>query len=509
MKRWISIALFMVGITTTAGLRMAHAIQLDWSGQFWFDNHWLNNYQLDRSRPGYDNDPGFRNAGSPYVPGVGEKNVVWYSAFFRLKPKVIVNDSVDIRSELHLGSPIYGFLGRSFPSSGNEPLIFTNSSRDNFVVGAQRYWANLKTDFGTIELGRAPIDWGLGGIWDAGDDLFDRYQSTGDMIRLTSKFGNFYIQPALVKVATGNNVGGATINGNTAQGHDDITDYDLAVKYDNSEDDFEFGMMWTKRTGNPSQKSIAFARDAAGNPLGSTRINYNLFDFYAKKKWKRFWIGGELPLFNGDLGAIDGQNEFQYKAFAVLFEGGYTSDVWDVDLKAGHVPGQPPGSAGDNKFRAIYLNRNYDLGLIMFHYNLYGLSNNNPDTVAAANLNSPYDATIVNANYFSITPKAKLDKWTLKGTFAFAFADEVATANRRFYNHESRQFFDGIGNQSSFMGWEMDYGLGFQWDENVTFGWDFGFFFPGDYFAFTNLSNPARFNTDFMFASQVKVGITF
>ena len=31
-------------------------------------------------------------------------------------------------------------------------------------------------------------------------NLFDRYQSTGDMVRLTSKFGNFSVQPALVKV---------------------------------------------------------------------------------------------------------------------------------------------------------------------------------------------------------------------------------------------------------------------------------------------------------------------
>src|SRR5687768_614239 len=105
---------------TILSLPEASAVQLDWSGQFWFENHWLNNHQLDRGRPGYDADPNFYNAGGPYVPGVGEKNIVWYSTFLRLKPKVIVNDSIHIKSEWHVGSPIYGFLGRDFPGSAGE-----------------------------------------------------------------------------------------------------------------------------------------------------------------------------------------------------------------------------------------------------------------------------------------------------------------------------------------------------------------------------------------------------
>lgn len=505
MKRWISVALLIVGLTAATGINRADAIQLDWNGQFWFENHWINNYQLDRARPGNDADSTLASNGSPYVSGTGEKNSVWYDAFLRLKPRLVVNDSIFVKSELQIGSPQYNFLGRGFPGSGDERFNFTGSQKENFSIGAQRFWANLITDFGTFEIGRAPLHWALGAIYNSGDNLFEKYQSTGDMVRLTSKFGNFSIQPALVKVAVGNNVSGAQdSSGNIFQGNDDVTDYNLAVKYDNSEEDFEFGMMWTKRTGNTAQNTLYFNPQKAG----SRRINFSLFDFYSKKHWGRWFIGGELPLFNGSLGALDGANEFDYKTFAVVLEGGYTSDLWDIGLKVGHVPGEPATKAGDTKFRAVYLNKDYKLGLIMFNYNLYGLTGNNPDTTSSSQLQSPYDNQIVNANYLALNPQLKLDKWTIHTTFVAAYAPNTASSGSRFYNYSRRTFYNAADNQSSFLGWETDLGVAFKWDENIVAAWDMGFWFPGRYYAFANAPG-IKLGTDSMFASQVRVGVSF
>lgn len=481
------------------------ALQMDWGGQFWFSNDWLINYQLDSKRSGGETNQTYINNGSPYVPGAGEKGANWYSAFLKLNPTAIVNDSLIIKSELHLGSPRFGFLGRSYPIHSDEKFNFTGSQRDSFSVGAQRFWANWITDFGTFEVGRAPLDWGYGAVWNAGDNLFDRYQSTGDMVRLTSKFGNFYIQPAIVKIAVGENVSGATVSNQTVRGNDDVTDYDLALKYDNPEEDFAVGMMWTKRKGNTAQQTIYFNP----NSTGSTRIDFNLFDFYTKKKWGRFTLGGEIPLYSGKLGALDGTHEMEYKAYAILLDGRYNSDIWNIGLKLGHVPGQPAGAAGDSKFRAIYLNKNYDLGLIMFHYNLHGLSQNNPDSVAAASVQSPYDAAIVNANYLALLPQVTLDRWTLKSAFILAYADETAKEGKRFYNHQRRKFYDAVRNQDSFLGWEVDFGVAFQWDDHVNLAWDFGLMNPGSYYEFTNDANVEKFDTSLMYASQVRLGVSF
>ena len=536
--RRLLLSLCAPAIFALAGASPAQALQLDLSSQFWSYVHGLNNTQLNRSRPGYDNDERIYNAGGTYVPGNGEKNNVWYAAFMRLKPKVVVNDSIQIKSEWHLGSPIYGFMGRDFPASGGEQYNLTGSNRGGATISAQRFWANLTTDYGTIEIGRMPIHWGLGAMWHSGDNLWDRYQSTGDMVRLTTKFGNLSISPAVSKMAVGNSVAGALDNAsstgsnpnwvNPRAGNDDVTDYHVAVKYDNTEEDFDFGLMWTRRTGNAAQSALL----ASPASTGSRKLNFNILDFYARKKMGRFTLGLEVPLFTGSVGGIDGSaNDFEYQTVAAIAEAGYSSEQWDISFKGGHVPGQPdvaPGNAANPtaafiesgaKYRPVYLHKNYGLGLIMFKYNLYGLSANNPDTMTSAQLRSPYDNPIVNANYASLSPTFKLDKWSFFTTFVAAWASRTAPANsggnfRKFYNHQRRQFFttaSGAGEQRSFMGWEADLGVSFRWDDNFVMDWTNGIYFPGPYFEHTNLPAPDASvkASDFLFASQLRAGITF
>lgn len=504
------------------------AIEIDWAGQYWFENHWLNNYQLDRSRPGFDSDGGMVNHGGTYVPGVGERNIVWYSSFLKLKPKITVTENINIKSEWHIGSPIYGFFGRGYPTDTSNKLDFTGSQKQSMAITAQRFWANFITEYGAVELGRAPTHWGLGAIWNSGDQLFDHYQSTTDTVRITSKFGNFSTTPFYSKVAVGSNVGGAAdASGAIIKGSDDVSDYGVHVKYENNDDGIDLGLMWNHRAGDFAQNSLLYNNlGAGGTNQGSRRVGYNVFDLYAKKVTGRYTFGLELPYFRGRLGALDGAKEFDYNSYAIILETKYSSDRWDIDLKAGHVPGQPNGNetpaqqsgylaveAGQTTYRPVYLNKNYGLGLIMFHYNIYGLSNNNPDTVAAASLNSPYDSPIVNANYLAFAPSLKLDKWTMKWTIVTGWADQTAERGKIFYNHQQRRWYSAFNqkesDQSSFLGKEFDYTLSFKWDENFLVSWDMGMWFPGAYYEFTNLDTQKTMDVRMMWASQLRMGVTF
>src|SRR5690606_7675673 len=110
--------------------------------------------------------------------------------FLRLRPSVIVNDNVTIKSEWWVGDPIFGIFGGSVPGLTSQRQFYSNQSAGSFV-SAQRVWAELTTDVGTVQVGRAPLQWGLGLVWNAGDGIGDRYQSTGDLIRLVSRFGAF------------------------------------------------------------------------------------------------------------------------------------------------------------------------------------------------------------------------------------------------------------------------------------------------------------------------------
>ena len=105
-----------------------------------------------------------------------------------------------------MGDPTYGMFGNSAPYQVDEHQYYSTQSRGSYI-SAQRFWAEVLTDFGTLQVGRTPLDWGLGVVWNAGDNLWDHYESTGDSIRLISKFGAFSFIPSFVSVATGNSIG--------------------------------------------------------------------------------------------------------------------------------------------------------------------------------------------------------------------------------------------------------------------------------------------------------------
>jgi hypothetical protein len=185
-------------------------------------------------------------------------------------------------------------------------------------------------------------------------------------------------------------------------------------------------------------------------------------------------------------------------------------------LKAGYSSGQS-GSTSANlaSIQSFYFNPNYHIGMIMFNYQLSNFSQfqnqNNPNTLPNQ-LRSPYDNPIVNAIYTSVSAQIKpSDKWTLRPALIYAMAPMTAKSNQAyFYNYWSRttsRFANGASNQSSSLGLEADFGITFQWDEYFTFALDTGLFFPGDFYAFSNL--PADNPIHPIFASSLRIGVNF
>src|SRR5690606_11853780 len=131
-----------------------------------------------------------------YTPSGGSDSAHFQTLFFRLMPRVTDNDNVYLNSEWWLGTPVFGFFGDSVPYTIAQRQWYATQVR-GATCRAQRLWADAVTDVGTIQMGRAPLDWGLGLIWDSGDGVFDRYQPTGDTVRLIAKFGAFSFSPSL------------------------------------------------------------------------------------------------------------------------------------------------------------------------------------------------------------------------------------------------------------------------------------------------------------------------
>lgn len=455
-------ALFAVAAGIPA---VAHALDLDWTGDFRAENHWISNYRMNSSNA---------QSGGYSIPGPDGK-AQFQTLFFRLRPRAIVNDNVYLRSELWFGNPATGFFGDAAP--GADLARYNSTFSSGSAVSAQRFWAEVLTDIGNVHVGRAPLNWGLGLVWNAGDGLYDRFQSTGDMIRMVSKFGAFSFSPAAVKYTAGNSVSG----GGTSE-------YAIALKYENPDDEFEGGVNFIRRVG------AGFGSFAVG---GSGDSNSNTWDIFTRKKLGKAEISAEAPITTGKISGTDAST------YALALEGRYSAtDILNFSAKAGHVPGQ---SGDQSKIRGYQLHPNYKTGLILFNYQFanFNVANIGPNATA-----SVFNAPITNANYLQLGTEYTSGKWVFRGSWLYARASEAAPASGQYFNQWTRTFETNAGAaQSNSLGWELDAGTTLKWDDHFEFKADAGMFMPGDFFKFTGTT--AENQTGSIVAVVLGVGAKF
>ena len=488
----------------------AGALEMDWSGQFWSEFTVVNDYAMDSSPQGTTVDPDRVNGGGYYVPGGGDATATFQSVFLRVRPKLIVNDNIYIKSEWWVGDPIYGIFGGAVPSTNDQRQYYSTQSRGS-VITAQRVWGEFISDIGTFQIGRVPLQWGLGAVWDAGEPLWSRYMSTADAIRWVAKFGAFSFVPSFILPSAGNTIGGSCVLDNSGTcvpgvGLGGVTDYSLILKYENTEDELEGGLNFVKRLAGSNQDPSSGLITPQG---GAGGMNYLTYDFYAKKKFNKFTLGAEVPVVAGSIAGAS------YSSFAIVVEAEWKpSDAWDLLFKAGHVSGQTNfDSSAIDTYRAFYLNPNYHIGMVMFNYqlaNFAGPQTFNNTNLTANQLASPYNNPIVDAQYISISPQIKpWEKWTFRPGVIYARAPRSASAGQYFFNNwtHSVSSAPAVKDQGSSLGWEFDLGITFQWDEYFQFTLDEGVFFPGSFYAFSNTGQDNRLSP--VFATALRVGVNF
>lgn len=500
-------------VLIVAGAKQATAMELHWSGQFTSDFNWVHNYSLDGTDQGALVDPARDGKGGYYIPGGGSRDARWEQLFLRLRPKLIVNDNIYVKSEWWVGDPVFGIFGNAVPSTVDQKQFYSNQSRGSSIT-AQRVWGEFITDFGTLQVGRAPLNWGLGLVWNAGEDRWSRYMTTADTARLVSRFGAFSLVPTFALYSTGNTIGGACNYAggvgtacNSALGSGSVSEYSLILNYETDED-IELGVNFIRRLGAANQDVNGFYGfrpvGAGQEPIG---FNYNTWDLYGRKKIGKLQLAAEVPIVNGELGGVE------YKTFALGAQADWrASDQWETQLRLGHAPGQGTSlSASPDKFRGFFFHPNYKVGLILFNYQLANFSG--PQTLNSsttpAELRSPYDASIFNTNYLGLSETFRADKWDFYLGLLHARAIEVANAGQFFYNQWERRYVPtpAAKTQGDVLGTEVDWGAVFNWDDYFRFKADFGLFFPGSFYAFSNAAVDNL--TDTVFAASLRVGIDF
>jgi len=482
--------LVFLGLFVMSG-SSAWALDLDWHGQFRAEENVIYGFTNGVSAPANNN-------GGYTIPNSGDSPATFQNLFLRLNPRVLVNDNVTVHTDLWVGTPDQSFFGSDGRSTGTRSYYSTTTG--NAAISAHTLFAEVATDFGTVRVGRLPLNWGLGLVWNSKDDGTDRLPSSGDGISMTTKLGAFSVSPAIIKYVDQNNNPGALAAPNYNAG---VTDYTISLTYKNDDEQVDLGILFLRRIAGINSNVLSpftvTSDSATTQTVNTYSYAYNIWDFYAKKRAGVFTISAEVPLVNGTVSGID-YSTVAGAVKAVAKAGEHWSFSADIGSASGQTNGQNGATPGD--FSAFSFSPDYRPGFILFNYNLYNIA------VASG---SPYNDPVTNAKFLALGAKYTTGKWSHAFQGLYALADQTAdgVAGNIYFNSRDGHYEteDGSPAQSNKLGFELDYGLGYQWDESIRFGLETGLYFPGAYYDFNNTPTPNTHST--VFASNFNVLVKF
>jgi len=320
----------------------------------------------------------FRTEGDLYNKldlGVGNvtPSKTFLSARALLEPKLIIDDHFTLNSQWSLlTSPNLtpGYTQNGSMGLGQAGYIFGDPNTGGLYLS--RAWLEWTSDFGVVRVGRMPIAWGYGLIWDSGNEVWDDFQTTYDRLEYQLHFGHLIGAVAYSKPRKLNTLGNAN----------DQDFYTAYVRYDNPEEDVEAGLVYQReiRSSNQGADLMGVANplnipgaSTSANPaisqsLGAKApyaLSNNVIDIYFKKTMGSFtfggeagWLSGTATDFNGD-GNADTLNAigfmvnltYDYHKIKAFLDFLYASG--DSNLSANHLNG------------FVELNRNRRPGLIL------------------------------------------------------------------------------------------------------------------------------------------------
>jgi hypothetical protein len=442
-----------------AFVSLAQASDMSWAGTYRFEGLLLDNPQLDASGT--------------------NKNYMLHHLV--LQPKMVAADGVtiysrfDIFNNQNLGAD--NQLGQFFGNGPNQSTpaatsgttnVFSQSQQSEMLLVTQLYlqWAQ---EFGSLVVGRAPLQFGLGLTHNAGNGPFDHYFDTRDMVGYKVTTGNLYIMPILAKMNEGD-----------LGDEDDVNDYILQVQYENPETDLALGVMaeWRNATfaGNDVGSSTAATpiTDAASPFNGGQKTSgykHRLINIFTTQKFGNFKFGIEAGLLSGDTGVqTAGGSMIRMNSYGIASELTYAKENarWDAGVRLGYASGDDQGTT--DSFEGFAFDRNYDVAFMMFNHPMgsgdalrSGLWTGRA-TGKATNL--PDNEVLSNAMYVSPRFTKHIgEKSSWGAAFTWAQAGEQATT---------------ASTSGTDLGYELDLNYSHRPYERMLWSTDVGLLMPGD-----------------------------
>jgi hypothetical protein len=396
-----------------------------------------------------------------------------------MNPQIIVNDGVTLKGEFSTGHIRGGFAGDNSANnqdgSGNNSYFFTTPAQRS-ALNVNQMYMELYADTALLKIGRMSKHYGLGIIFDNGNDPWDRFLTMYDGIDAEMKVGNFSLIPYWAKISSYDN----SLSKAQPNGSYDVREAGVTARYDNKNKDLVVSVLYAKRSSETKNTLLNSENDTTATTIPRGKTDITVIEPFISKKWNKFVVSAEASLQSGDYGKVyDANTKSKLSSMANNLDAKYElNPKWDL----GFIGGQVSGDNGDsNNFEATYLHPNFHVADLMFRYNFAAFSEGG---------RSIFDSSITNTRFYKVHAHYKTDKWVWKGALIMAKALETAQAGKKAYHHEESYRFTSTKNQSDNLGFELDFGFDYKWNPNVTISGYYGYWKVGDYYSFTNGAGP-------------------
>lgn len=416
--------------------------------------------------------------------------------FLYLQPKIVGSDGINIvsrfdimASELkayknsQLGSVIGGGLNDGTGDTGTNA---TSQNQNSSQIYVSQLYLNVNHEYGSLLVGRAPVEFGLGITHNAGKGAFDHWMDTKEVISYRFVVDNLSFAPMIARVAQ-DDFGGGVMN-----------DQIYILDYNNVDAGARAGLFHQTRSAGPAYNDYAPAELPNGSATVSG-LKTQTVNIYLERKWSVFEFKLEASFLTGDTGVVTATTEkIKVDSYAVVTEGLFPAGEsdWEFSGKFGVVSGDNPDTLGT--YEGYILDRNYDVGILLFNHRLgsgdiLGTSpiHVNDAGSSLSTQNSADDEAITNAMF--LAPSVKYmwdDKIDLKGTIIYA---QLMNA---------KKFVD----MKKDLGLELDLELVYKPRERVTWSTGMGVLMPGAAWEGGSTNN---FDSKTNFGFTTKAAITF
>jgi len=339
-----------LSIVLVFGTAAAHAGDLEWNGNYRIEGVTVKNPEM----------------------GDVERNKAYILHHLTLSPKIAAYDGLTIQGRFDIlnsaaypNSQMGQFFGSGVGTPGGTTADNSNVLSDrqaSDTIQVSELYLTYAHEFGVLTAGRAPLQFGLGMSYNAGEGPFDHWFDTRDLVAYKMSTGNLTFTPAFGKVVE-----------NDPGFGDDIDDYMFTLMYENPETDLKLGVMYRQRHagrhGNDIPGAPVFGDGASVSPQGAAPFKGEYWNIFFQR-WigDSFKIGVEIASQKGKTGVTSAAGEVELDAYGAALEMDWIpkTSSWNFGMKAGVASGDDPSTP--SSYEGFQFDRNYDVAFIMFNH---------------------------------------------------------------------------------------------------------------------------------------------